>query len=313
MDKLRFLTSEKYGSAIMRGEQMAAMMQHVGYDSVCVHLNGENHRDIAETICIVVKTCEPAIIEDLIKQNNTIIYDVVDKFSRKEAPHQTMGVAFADGVIVTHKVVADYFQPLFASAKVAVIPHQYDPRFEVRTAEQKFEGYPYKFRLAYFGAPFNHHFKEIADVLPIYDTKAGFEYGGLFTCHFNAREPGGIDAMFKPATKVSTAAACGANIITTKEPSIIEMLGEDYPYYIEEWSMKSVGDVIKRAYSEFDKEQWWNARDMMKKVKLRTSIDRVAKDYIDFLVEFGLDRKEIPDMKDKKPKSVDFSTKRVSV
>lgn len=313
MDKLRFLTANKYGSSVMRGEQMAAMMKHVGYDSECIRMDGENHKSITETICIIVKSCEPAIIEELIKQNNTVVYDVVDKFSREESPHQTMGVSFADGVIVTHKLVADYFAPLFASAKVAVIPHQYDPRFEVRTAEQKFDGYPYKFRLAYFGASFNHHFKEISDVLPIYDTRSGFEYGGLFTCHFNAREPGSLDALFKPATKVSSAAACGANIITTKEPAIVEILGENYPYYIEEWNIKAVGEVIKKAYKEFDKETWWDARDMMMAVKKKTCIDVVAKQYIDFLAEFGLDKKEIPDMKDKKAKSVDFVSKRVSV
>ena len=46
MDKLRFLTANKYGSSVMRGEQMAAMMKHVGYDSECIRMDGENHKSI---------------------------------------------------------------------------------------------------------------------------------------------------------------------------------------------------------------------------------------------------------------------------
>ena len=312
-DVIKFLTSSLNGSSVMRGEQMSAMMMHVGYKSECIKLDGENHKSIKGAICVVVKSCEPAILDDLRKQDNDIIYDVVDKFSRKEAPHETMGVAFADGIIATHKQVVDYFSPLFGNAKVAVIPHAYDPRFEIRTAENGFDAFPQRFRLGYLGQSFNHHFKEIADVLPVYDPKTGFEYGGMFTCHYSVRDINTIDALFKPATKASTAAACGANIITTRDPAVVDLIGEDYPFYVDEFTHKEVADTIKRAYKNFDKEMWFDGLDIMAALKRRTSIDRVAEDYIDFLAEFGLEKKKVPEMEKKRAKSKDIEINGVEV
>lgn len=312
-DVIRFLIPSLQGSSVMRGEQMSAMMKHVGYNSECIRLDGENHKSITGAICVIVKSCEPAILDDLRNQDNDVIYDVVDKFSRKEAPHDTMGVAFADGIIATHKQVVDYFSPLFGNAKVAVIPHAYDPRFEVRTAENGFDAFPQRFRLGYLGQAFNHHFKEIADVLPVYDTKTGFEYGGMFTCHYSVRDISTIDGLFKPATKASTAAACGANIITTRDPAVVEILGDDYPFYVDEFSMKATADVIKKAYTNFNKEMWFDGLDMIAALKRRTSIDRVAEDYIDFLAEFGLDKKKVPEAEKRRAKSKNLEVMGVEI
>ena len=60
------------------------------------------------------------------------------------------------------------------------------------------------------------------------------------------RKEGSHNFLYKPATKVATAAAMRANIITSKEPSAVELLGEDYPYLADS-NFSSVKKALEYA------------------------------------------------------------------
>ena len=70
-----------------------------------------------------------------------------------------------------------------------------------------------------------------------------------FNCHLSVREPG-REFLYKPNCKVSTAAACEANLITTRDLTTVELLGEDYPYYCEP-ERGSILAAIERARAAF--------------------------------------------------------------
>jgi hypothetical protein len=98
-----------------------------------------------------------------------------------------------------------------------------------------------------------------------------------FNCHLSLRKPG-REMLYKPNCKVSTAAACEANLITTRDASTVELLGEDYPYYCEP-TRESVQAAVERARSSFGSADWDRGLERMRAVRELTSMDRVLDEY----------------------------------
>ena len=124
-----------------------------------------------------------------------------------------------------------------------------------------------------------------------------------FSCHYAVRSPLTIykkskdskltekyDQWFtKTGGKVSTAAACNSNIITSLDPSVRELIDESYPYaidtekeeFLENWQ-EICEEMYKKAKSDFNSSEWKRGLRIMKEVKERTKTSRIVSDYIDF-------------------------------
>jgi len=101
-----------------------------------------------------------------------------------------------------------------------------------------------------------------------------------FQCHINIRKAGTFVYKQKPATKLSTAAALGCNMITTRDSAIATLLPKDYPYFCSSHDLKSVLSVMALVRKTYNTELWSKGLQMMKKVKEETSLPTVGEKYI---------------------------------
>jgi hypothetical protein len=110
-----------------------------------------------------------------------------------------------------------------------------------------------------------------------------FDEAHRFNCHLSVRQPG-REFLYKPNNKVSTAAACDAVLISTRDQSAIELLGEDYPYYCEP-DRESVLAAIERARQSLGSATWNAALERVRAVRALTHTDRVLDQYESLLRE----------------------------
>jgi hypothetical protein len=141
----------------------------------------------------------------------------------------------------------------------------------------------YVLRVGYLGDPRSMRlYGKIPGVAFVSDDY--FAHLGRFNCHLSLRS-GSKEMRYKPAVKVSIAAACGANIVTTRDASAIELLGEDYPYYTEP-GLDAVTATIEHARATLGGPVWRAGLERMRGVAERTRLDRLLDSYVDFFASF---------------------------
>ncbi|HEY9422192.1 MAG TPA: hypothetical protein VIW92_12315, partial [Thermoanaerobaculia bacterium] len=151
-----------------------------------------------------------------------------------------------------------------------VIYHQWDARYAPNQAPRD------RLALGYLGDPRSLSlFGQLPEIEFVQNGM--FAAASRYNCHFSVREPG-RDFLYKPNCKVSTAAACEANLITTRDVSTVELLGEDYPFYCEP-DRDSILAAIERARSSFGSPEWHRGLDRMRAVREATRMDRVLEQY----------------------------------
>ncbi|HSL81904.1 MAG TPA: hypothetical protein VLF66_03960, partial [Thermoanaerobaculia bacterium] len=120
--------------------------------------------------------------------------------------------------------------------------------------------------------------------IPFWDEVPGVEFVGPerwierapdLNAHVSIRRPG-REWRYKPGAKVATAAACGAVLLTTRDCSSVELLGEDYPFYTRGPEREDVVEAVARAREELGGPAWREALERMREVRERTSLERVA-------------------------------------
>lgn len=183
-----------------------------------------------------------------------IAFDPVDFFSypgRDQTP--TFEV---DLLIIPAKSVAGEYRALFPRADFCVIPHQWDDRITGQAQHDEF-------RPGYVGQAFN--LRETLGI-PMREDLASLSE---FNCHV-----ADYSSHLKPATKISCAAAVGANVVTRPTAPVVELLGE-YPFYAH----GTLFDTLWRARKAFGTQEWIDAAEIMAEAKKRTSIEAVCERY----------------------------------
>jgi hypothetical protein len=151
-----------------------------------------------------------------------------------------------------------------------IIYHQWDPRYVVNQAPRD------RMALGYLGlARSLTHWGQLPDVE--YCDGDYFVAGLRYNCHLSVREPG-REFLYKPNCKVSTAAACDANLITTRDLTTVELLGEDYPFYCEP-ERESILAAIERARASFGSPLWQRGLERMRQVRELTGMESVLDEY----------------------------------
>jgi hypothetical protein len=272
IEKIIFLVGAPKGVINLRGIQPSIAINRKGINSR-VQVK-KLPRDIDDkTLIIFVKYFPFSEVVKAIKKNCILLYDIVDEnkpfFLENEGK-------LCNGVIFSNKKMVDDFKPLLSkNTKSFIIYHHWDSRFKVPKRNNK------ELSLAYFGAiPEKNalHFDKF-NIPVISNFSDHLKKAKRFNCFYSIRKKDSIEFLYKPSTKVSTAAGIGANIITSKEPSAVELLGEDYPYLTDS-DFESVKKTIEYAKETFGKKIWKDALKTMEKVRKRTDINRIADDYI---------------------------------
>lgn len=254
------------GSTILGADQVSEALRARGYEAHSVH--PKDLQDVRDSILVFIKTSKLHHLLAARRKGNRLVLDVQDTvvFKRRIKNRWLYhGLIFKNG-----RQLRDFSAP---GALNRVLYHQWDPRYAVNTLGGK------ELRIAYLG---------LSRSLSLWGQLPGVEYfdGDYFrraldyNCHLSVRA-GGRELLYKPNCKVSTAAACGANLVTTRDESTLELLGPDYPYYAEP-ATESLAAAIEKARSTFGGPEWKRGLDKMREVRERTSMDRIVDDYLKF-------------------------------
>ena len=146
-----------------------------------------------------------------------------------------------------------------------------------------------KLHPAYFGNPINAFLPgPVVERVPLVDVgmtegmDASWRSFATANFHYGVRpaEQVGHQTVFKPLTKATTAAVCGAPIMVNRTAHDAEaLLGADYPYFVDQIDTEGVLAVLDRAASGFGGAEWTFAIDKMRVLAARVSPREMARTF----------------------------------
>ncbi len=286
------------GSARLRAVQIREALNLRGWDTAV----RPHSREEKNAILIYIKGDAIEDMESARRRGNRVIVDLIDPHQRTFHQENADGTvrrlqpievdpSLFDGLIFVNQFV----QKLFARKSLAiphrVLLHPWDNRFGVPNVH-------HEFGLVSLGHSGDHvHLPELKMIELTHHvlTKNAIDDVKQFACHISIRSMDGIGSPEKfgdPAMryhsksniKVSTAAACGANLISSRDPGATLVLPTEYPFWYDE--NKPLDEHVRQVRGEFGTAVWKQALEMMLGVRERTKTERVARDYEEFLREF---------------------------
>ncbi|MBS3070740.1 hypothetical protein J4407_00355 [Candidatus Pacearchaeota archaeon] len=279
--KVIFLVKDLKGTITMNGHQPCDALKKRGINSeVYVRKLPE---DIDNSMVIFVKYFPFSDVIRAIKKNCILVYNVLDDARPNLLENQGK---ICHGIIFPNKRMQNDFKHyLFQRTKSFVMYHHWDPKFGKLKAKKQNK----KFTLVYFGgAPNKVLFADkIPELILVQNFLEQLKVKEKFNCLYSMRKEGSYEFLYKPSTKVATASAIGANIITSRDSSVVELLGENYPY-LTNTDFQSVIKTLDYAKKTFGKKVWKDALKTMKKVKKKTDINNVVKGYINIMKELSV-------------------------
>lgn len=272
MRKIYFIKYYDKGSTLMAADQIAEGLRARGIESWSGYPG--DVREISNSILVFIKTSRWYHLAAARRRRNKTVLDVQDTVCFK---HRIKNRGLYDGMIFKNRrQLADFGSPKRLDA---IIYHQWDPRYVPNVLGDR------EFKIGYFG---------LARSFPLWGRVPGlacfdrdyFAKALDYNCHFSVREPG-REFLYKPNCKVSTAAACAANLVTTRDESTVEFLGPDYPYYIDGIGLPEIQQGIERARATFGGREWRDGLERMREVREITSIGRVLDEYVRYFEDLG--------------------------
>ena len=260
---IAFVKYYEKGSTVMGADQVAEGLRARGWDARSIPV--AELAGVRDGILVFIKTSRLDHLLRARARGNRLALDVQDTVVFKR---RIKNAWLYDALIFKNRrQLADFGRPGKADR---VIYHQWDPRYTVN------QGPPDRMALGYLGL--QRSLALWGDLPEVeYLDRDYFTEGLRFNCHLSVREPG-REFLYKPNCKVSTAAAVGANLVTTRDVSTVELLGEDYPFYCEP-ERGSILAAIERARSAFGSAEWRRGLERMRRVRELTCMDRVLDEY----------------------------------
>ncbi|HEV7515432.1 MAG TPA: hypothetical protein VGR07_03960 [Thermoanaerobaculia bacterium] len=268
------------GSTVMGADQVSEALRALGVDARSVHV-----QDIAQVrgaILVFIKTSRWQDLWRARRRGNTVILDVQDTICfKRRIKHARLW----DGLIFKSRRALDDFAT--DRSEPVVLYHQWDPRYRPHQAGLA------ELKVAYLGHRRSlQRWDELPGITCIDEDalRAAGRYGDLmtaalpFNCHFSIREEE-REFLYKPNAKVSTAAACDVNLITTPDEIAVELLGPEYPYYTDV-DGASLARALEKARETLGGPVWQRGLERMAEVRERTRIERIAYDYVDYFKRF---------------------------
>lgn len=109
-----------------------------------------------------------------------------------------------------------------------------------------------------------------------------------YNLHYCVRPPNPNPYQAKPLTKVATAGAMNAVVLINRDAEDAEeMLGDDYPFFIESHEDVAVVDGFRRAQNAFGSEEWKIAQDKTRRVARRVGPEAQIDAFKQLLLAIG--------------------------
>jgi hypothetical protein len=279
--KIYIIYGTKGGGSRMRGIQVYdEFKKDSKYDVTLYKLNNTNEiREIKDSIILIVKKMPSIDILKLLKKsNNTIIYDIIDygfdiehnMYYPKIFRNNDI-INNIDYVLTVNMESLKHLRGILKKrCKLVCIYHHWDPKIEQYNNNIENN----KLQICYIGytkKDYNCLYYDELDDINIFGSCINREEHNKYRCHYNVRHINSICSLYKSNVKLSTAAAAGANIITSRDKSVLELLNHDYPYLTNS-DKKSVTRMIQYAKDTYNTDIWYKGLIDLQKIKKRTSL-----------------------------------------
>jgi hypothetical protein len=257
------------GSTALGADQVSAGLRACGWDARSLYV--PEALAVRGGVLVFIKTSRLDHLARAKARGNRLVLDVQDTVVFKRRIKSRW---LYDALIFKNaRQLADFGR---RGKPDRVIYHQWDERYAPNGAPAD------RLALGYLGDP-----RSLAlwgDLPGLEFVQDGwFDAAGKFNAHLSIRQPG-RELLYKPNCKVSTAAACDAVLITTRDLTTVELLGEDYPFYCEP-ERDSILSTIEKARSAVGSADWERALERLRAVREVTRIDRVLDQYEELLRE----------------------------
>jgi len=282
----------RLGSARLRAVQICEEFNRRGLVSQVV----PDDARVKGAILIYIKGNDVESIARARARDNLIVADLIDPhqktFHMPGGPRlyfNEVDSALFDGALFVNSAMSEHGRRWSSRMSTAVIPHPWDSRFH--QPPEHHAGISF-LSLGHSGSRLVHPSITRIDLNNHVLTAAMIDQARKYACHVSLRDPTGegSDERFGNATrryqsksniKVSTAAACGANILASPDPGSLDVLPVDYPFWYD--ATRSLEEEIDRVEALFETSIWNEGLAMMTLVRERTSTGAVLEQYIRFL------------------------------
>lgn len=279
------------GSLLINGYQLSQYINNK-VSSKCACLDVNQISSLKDTHIVFLGTLTDGlglneeVLLKLKKQGNTTVINPIDDLCYKteeELQREVDMYNYVDGVIFPNKFAKEYFQETYNKSRQSTyLPHPYDSKFDKLEINQT-----RPFKVVYGGSHYNNRIlNNPPSWLEVNQTGHTDSVLQLLTnspIHFSHREDTSIDFYFKPSTKLSSASACEAVMIMSKDKSYIDLV-PDYPLYVDN-TIEDVNEKYELAKSWYGTGKWKELLELMTEVRVKTSLDTISKQYIKYLNE----------------------------
>ena len=252
-----------------------------------ISMNYSNVKNSYVFICKQKYGVNENFLKLLKENNNKIIYDILDDYCSETKTitdyKKNNFIKYIDIFLVNNPFMKKFIEEKY-KIKTYLAPHAYDLRIDnynldkVDTCCFLFNGEANNTNCL--------HIDKLQKEFNI-DNNIGTKDFNIFLkkysnpsrCHISIRKAGTFEYLFKPCTKLITAAACDSNIITTYDESIKMYIDESYPYLLKDSSWESVKKMFNYVIETHNTEIWNNGLNIIKDIKKKLTIDYIVKNY----------------------------------
>jgi len=266
-----FVKYYQKGSTDIAADQMAVALRRRGVAARSIF--ARELAGVRDSVLVFVKRIDLLDLWRAKRAGNALVVDVQDTVVFKR------GIRYAaawDGMIFRSRRALEDFGRGRPGA--VLIPQHWDERYRPRTVPDD------RLRLGFLGDARSLPFIEpIPGLVAVFDD--WFGRAVEFNAHLSVRGTQ-RELLYKPNNKVATAAACNAVLLTSRDESARDHLGDDYPFYTDS-DRESVLAAIAELERRVGGPQWRRALEKLAAVRVDTSLERTTDLYLDYLGRFG--------------------------
>ena len=255
------------GSTALGADQMAPAVERLGVAARSIpaaEIGGIRH-----SILVFVKRADLGHLLAAKARGNRCVLDVQDTLVfRRWISHWML----YDGVIFRNRRQQADYAPRGAESRT--IYQHWDSRYT-----HAVNGYG-GLRVGYLGIPRSLAAWARLPEVEMVGPERWFERSGAFNAHLSVRSTR-RELLYKPNAKVATAAACAAVLVTTRDAAAVELLGADYPFYLDGAETHEIATGLTRAREAYDGAEWREALARLRALKAELAIERVAERYLE--------------------------------
>jgi hypothetical protein len=259
------------GSTAVGADQMAPALERLGIEARVVY--PEALAGVRDSVVVFIKRAD---LKDLLGaglRGNRRVLDVQDTLAFRR--WLSYGALYEGIIFRNRRQLADHGPD---RALCRTIYQHWDPRY--RPHENGAAG----LRVAYLGIPRSLDLWGRLDGVDFVGPADWFDGARYYNAHLSIRTAP-RECLYKPNAKVATAAGCDAVLITTPDCASLELLGEDYPFFLAGSDTASVQAGLDRARARFGGAEWREALARLRTLRDDLALERVARRYVEMFRE----------------------------